>query len=140
MRTLLEPNGAVARAIGEDRAGSSGRRNTSTKEVAVDPRRRRSDRCRRGALRSPGRPSVARREDRRQFWVLIAAGRSSEGAAACVGGAPALGARWVRGGGGGGGGGWCGGGGSPPPPSPRVSAKPVFCPPFFVRGAGGDRD
>src|SRR3954463_15315250 len=77
-------------------AGSSGRRNTSTKEVAVDPRRRRSDRCRRGALRSPGRPSVARREDRRQFWVLIAAGRSSEDAAAGVGVAPALGTRWFR--------------------------------------------
>src|SRR4051794_41776817 len=83
-----------------NRAGSSGRRNTSTKEVAVDPRRRRSDRCGRGALRSPGRPSVARREDRRQFWVLIAAGRSREGAAAGGGGAPALGARWFRGGGG----------------------------------------
>src|SRR3954470_5212676 len=79
-----------------DRAGSSGRRNTSTKEVAVDPRRRRSDRCGRGALRSPGRPSVARREDRRQFWVLIAAGRSSEDAAAGVGVAPALGTRWFR--------------------------------------------
>src|SRR3954465_5689002 len=79
-----------------DWAGSSGRRNTSTKEVAVDPRRRRSDRCRRGALRSPGRPSVARREDRRQFWVLIAAGRSSEDAAAGVGVAPALGTRWFR--------------------------------------------
>jgi IS30 family transposase len=62
----------------------------------VDPRRRRSDRCRRGALRSPGRPSVARREDRRQFWVLIAAGRSSEDAAAGVGVAPALGTRWFR--------------------------------------------
>src|SRR3954449_9550469 len=77
-------------------AGSSGRRNTSTKEVAVDPRRRRSDRCGRGALRSPGRPSVARREDRRQFWVSIAAGRSSEDAAAGVGVAPALGTRWFR--------------------------------------------
>src|SRR3954470_15183849 len=54
-------------------ADSSGRRNTSTKEVAVSTRRRRSDRCGRGALRSPGRPSAARREDRRQFWVLITA-------------------------------------------------------------------
>jgi IS30 family transposase len=59
-------------------------------------RGRRSDRSGRGALRSPGRPSVARREDRRQFWVLIAAGRSSEDAAVGVGVAPALGARWFR--------------------------------------------
>src|SRR4051794_21403901 len=93
-------------------AGSSGRRNTSTKEVAVDPRRRRSDRCRRGALRSPGRPSVARREDRRQFWVLIAAGRSGEGAAAGGGGGAGLGARWVPG----------GGGVAPAQPSPAAEA------------------
>ena len=47
-------------------------------------------------MRSPGRPSAARREDRRQFWVLIAAGRSSEDAAVGVGVAPALGTRWFR--------------------------------------------
>src|SRR5215213_11288776 len=77
-------------------ADSSGRRNTSTKEVAVNTRRRRSDRSGRGALRSPGRPPAARREDRRQFWVLIAAGRSSEDAAVGVGVAPAQGTRWFR--------------------------------------------
>jgi IS30 family transposase len=60
------------------------------------PRRRRSDRSGRGVLRSPGRPSVARREDRRQFWALIAAGRSSEDAAVGVGVAPAIGTRWFR--------------------------------------------
>src|SRR3954463_11940861 len=63
-------------------------------------RRRRSDRSGRGALRSPGRPSAARREDRRHFWVLIAAGRSSEDAAVGIGMAPALGTRWFREGGG----------------------------------------
>jgi len=67
-----------------------------TEEVAMRPRRRRSDRSGRGVLRSPGRPSVARREDRRQFWALIAAGRSSEDAAVGVGVAPAIGTRWFR--------------------------------------------
>src|SRR2546421_6031337 len=59
-------------------------------------RKRRSDRSGRGALPSPGRPSVARREDRRQFWVLIAAGCSSEDAAVGAGVSPAVGASWVR--------------------------------------------
>src|SRR3954469_12017222 len=61
--------------------GSSGRRNTLRVEVAMTVRKRRSDRSGRGALPSPGRPSVARREDHRQFWAAIAAGRSGEGAA-----------------------------------------------------------
>src|SRR5215218_5116433 len=64
--------------------------------VAMSIRRRRSDWSGRGALWSPGRPCVARREDRRQFWLLIAAGHSSEDAAAGVGMAPALGTRWFR--------------------------------------------
>src|SRR4051812_47197833 len=51
-------------------------------------RKRRSDRSGRGALPSPGRPSVAQREDQRQFWAAIAAGCSSEDAA--------VGARWFR--------------------------------------------
>src|SRR3954452_19185435 len=42
---LLRARGLVLVEYGpHNRAGSSGRRNTSTKEVAVDPRRRRSDR------------------------------------------------------------------------------------------------
>src|SRR3712207_1525853 len=59
-------------------------------------RRRRSDRAWRVALRSPGRPSAARREDRRRFWAAIAAGRSSEDAAVRTGVSPAVGARWFR--------------------------------------------
>ena len=59
-------------------------------------RRWRSDRSGRGALPSPGRPSVARREDHRRFWTAIAAGRSSEEAAVGVGVAPVLGPRWFR--------------------------------------------
>ena len=59
-------------------------------------RRRRSDRSGRGALHSPGRPSVARREERGQFWVAIAAGQSSEEAAVVAGVSPPVGVRWFR--------------------------------------------
>lgn len=59
-------------------------------------RRRRSVRSGRGVLRSPGRPGVARREDRQRFWTAIAAGQSSEDAALGAGASPAVGARWFR--------------------------------------------
>jgi IS30 family transposase len=45
---------------------------------------------------SPGRPSVARREDRQRFWRTIAEGRSTEEAAGVAGVSPAVGARWFR--------------------------------------------
>jgi transcriptional regulator with XRE-family HTH domain len=54
----------------------------------------------RGRMWSPGRPSTARREDRQQFWRAIAAGWSSEDAAAAVGVSQAVGSRWFRDGGG----------------------------------------
>ena len=63
-------------------------------------RRRRSDRAGREAMRSPGRPSVARREDRRRFWAAIARGLYSEQAAVEVGVSVAVGVRWFREGGG----------------------------------------
>ena len=50
----------------------------------------------RGKMRSPGRPSSARREDRVGFWEAIASGLSSEDAAAQVGAASAVGTRWFR--------------------------------------------
>ena len=59
-------------------------------------RRRCSDRSGRGKLRSPGRPSVARIEERRQFWGAIATGSSSEDAAIASGVSPAVGGRWFR--------------------------------------------
>ena len=59
-------------------------------------RKRRSDRSGRESVRSPGRPGIARREDRRRFWVAIAAGLSSEDAAVGAGVSPAVGARWFR--------------------------------------------
>lgn len=62
----------------------------------MSTRKRRSDRCGRHALRSPGRPPMARREERRRFWAAIAAGRSSEDAAALAGVSPAVGTRWFR--------------------------------------------
>src|SRR3954467_3422572 len=83
-------------AIGGCNPSSSGRRNTLREEVAMTVRKRRSDGAGRGALPSPGRPSVARREDHRQFWAAIAAGRSSEDAAVGAGVSPAVGARWFR--------------------------------------------
>ena len=58
--------------------------------------RRRSDRALRAKCPSPGRPGVARREDRRRFWALIAAGRSSWDAAIGVGVSEAVGSRWFR--------------------------------------------
>jgi IS30 family transposase len=59
-------------------------------------RKRRSDRAGRGVLWSPGRPGVARREDRRRFWAAIAAGLASEDAACRAGVSPAVGTRWFR--------------------------------------------
>jgi IS30 family transposase len=58
--------------------------------------RRRSDRALRAKSPSPGRPGVARREDRRRFWALIAAGQSSWDAALGVGLSQAVGSRWFR--------------------------------------------
>ena len=59
-------------------------------------RRRGSDRSGRKPLHSPGRPPVARREERCQFWAKIAAGESSEAAAIAAGLSPAVGTRWFR--------------------------------------------
>ena len=64
------------------------------------PRRRRSDRAGRPAMRSPGRPPVAGREEQRRFWKVIARGLSSEDAAVLCGVSPPVGGRWFRGGGG----------------------------------------
>ena len=58
--------------------------------------KRRSNHSTRKALRSPGRPAVARREHRRVFWSAIAAGRSSEDAAVSAGVSPPVGTRWFR--------------------------------------------
>ena len=54
------------------------------------------DRSGRDALRSPGRPPVAQREDRRRFWAAITTGQTSEAAASVAGVSPAVGTRWFR--------------------------------------------
>ena len=58
--------------------------------------KRRSDRSGRAPLPSPGRPPVAGREEQRTFWAAIAAGLSSEDAAAAASVPQAVGARWFR--------------------------------------------
>jgi IS30 family transposase len=50
----------------------------------------------RGQMPSPGRPTVAWREDRVRFWAAIARGVSSEDAAVEIGVSPAVGSRWFR--------------------------------------------
>ena len=47
-------------------------------------------------MRSPGRPPVARREDRQRFWAAIRRGLSSEDAAVEAGVSPVVGTRWFR--------------------------------------------
>src|SRR5512132_31697 len=64
------------------------------------PRRRRSDRAGRAPMRSPGRPSVGRREERQRFWAAISTGMPSDRAGAVAGVSPAVGVRWFREGGG----------------------------------------
>ena len=53
-------------------------------------RRRRLDGAGRPAMRSPGRPPVARRENRQRFWEAIARGLSSEDAGVVAGGGVAV--------------------------------------------------
>ncbi|WP_216918345.1 IS30 family transposase [Nocardia noduli] len=50
----------------------------------------------RAAMRSPGRPPVARREHRQRFWETIARGVTSEKAGVEAGVSPAVGTRWFR--------------------------------------------
>ena len=75
---------------------SNGRCNTSAMEVAMTSGSRRSDLSGRAKLRSPSRPPVGRRAERQNFRTAIAAGRSSEEAAASAQVTPAVGVRWIR--------------------------------------------
>lgn len=63
--------------------------------MGVGPQQR-SSREYRGQMPSPGRPTVAWREDRVRFWAAIAKGRRYEEAAAEGGVSPAVGTRWFR--------------------------------------------
>ena len=59
-------------------------------------RKRRSDRVERAKMRSPGRPPVLHRSERRPFWRAIAEGCPSEEAARRSGVSSAVGVRWFR--------------------------------------------
>jgi hypothetical protein len=65
----------------------------------METKKRRSDRCTRLRLRSPGRPPVANRHERGMFWKYIATGMSSEAAEVKAGASQPVGSRWFRGGG-----------------------------------------
>src|SRR5215472_17368568 len=94
--TRIAPCKANSSGRRNTKANSSGRRNTLTKEVAMNIRKRRSDRSGRAPLSSPGRPPVAGRDERRRFWAAIAAGIASEDAAVGAGVPQAVGTRWFR--------------------------------------------
>ena len=76
-------------------------------------RKRRSDRCGRPPLRSPGRPTASTRSERQLFWTFIVAGMSSEAAAIGAGVSQPVGTRWFRKAGG------------MPPAMFRLAAKPL---------------
>lgn len=81
--------------------GSQGRFNglsqhREQREVAMKPRNRRSDRCTRSKLCSPGRPPVWQRENLCRFWQAIASGRTSEDAGIDAGVSAPVGVRWFR--------------------------------------------
>ena len=79
----------------------------------METKKRRSNRCTRLRLRSPGRPPVANRHGRGMFWRYIATGMSSEAAAVKAGASQPVGSRWFREAGG------------MPPAEFRHSAKPL---------------
>lgn len=57
---------------------------------------RRSNRCTRKKMRSPGRPKASRRDHRERFWRAIALGHSSETASTFSGVSWPVGSRWFR--------------------------------------------
>src|SRR5437870_3167916 len=79
-------------------ANSTGRRNTSIVEVlmATMKERQRAVQVYRGQIPSPGRPTVAWRQDRVQFWAAIARGAKTEDAAVEAGVSSPVAFRWFR--------------------------------------------
>jgi IS30 family transposase len=66
----------------------------------MDQRKRASNRALRPAMRSPGRPTAGRREDRVVFWLAVGDGMATVEAAKLAGVSEAVGVRWFREGGG----------------------------------------
>ena len=64
--------------------------------MATMREREREVRLYRGQIRSPGRPTVAWRQDRVRFWTAIAGGEKTEDAAAQAGVSSPVGFRWFR--------------------------------------------
>jgi IS30 family transposase len=79
-------------------ADSSGRRNTSIVGVLMTTmkERQRAVQLYRGQVPSPGRPTVAWREDRVRFWAAIARGAKTEDAAVEAGVSSPVAFRWFR--------------------------------------------
>jgi hypothetical protein len=77
---------------------STGRRNTSISRRCVMGvlERQRAVQLYRGQIPSPGRPTVAWRQDRVRFWTAIAAGAMTEDAATEAGVSSPVGFRWFR--------------------------------------------
>jgi hypothetical protein len=82
----------------KNRLDSTGRRNASIcGGVGMGVlERRRAVQLYRGQIPSPGRPTVAWRQDRVRFWAAIAAGAMTEDAAAEAGVSSPVGFRWFR--------------------------------------------
>jgi AraC-like DNA-binding protein len=80
------------------RVDSSGRRNASMVEVSVSTMRERQREVQlyRGQVPSPGRPTVAWREDRVRFWAAISRGLKTADAAREAGVSSPVGFRWFR--------------------------------------------
>src|SRR6184192_4351322 len=80
------------------KADSTGRRNTSIMEVSMGTMRERQREVQlyRGQVPSPGRPTVAWRADRVEFWAAIARGVKTEDAAVEAGVSSPVGYRWFR--------------------------------------------
>jgi hypothetical protein len=95
-RTRLSPNRLARTGKREAKTPTASPVSWSMKGTMADRKRRRSDRAGRTPMRSPGRPTVARREHRQRFWGAIGRGLSSEDAAAEAGVSPAVGSRWFR--------------------------------------------
>jgi IS30 family transposase len=99
-------------------ADSGGGRNTSRLEVlmATMKERQRAVQLYRGQIPSPGRPTVAWRQDRVQFWAAIARGAKTEDAAVEAGVSSPVAFRWFR-----------HAGGVNPCLSPTVSGRYLSC-------------
>src|SRR3954462_1091947 len=89
--------GSCITATGAGKPCSTGRRNTLIEGWTMAYGSRQLQvRAYRGQIPSPGRPSVALREDRVRFWAAIATGALTDEAAVAAGVSSPVGYRWFR--------------------------------------------